>query len=187
MADARRDPTIGAILSLPPSERTDRQAWAVAGAHTGYAAAVAMKWARRGVDPLDLVQEALIVLYRNARDYDPARGVPFTKYAAPWVRSRVSRAAHREYRATAYLPVRGWDVAAPEPEVVPRDEVARVLGRVAELGERERLVLAGYFGDPEKSPDEISREVGLSTRQIRRIKESAILKLSATLDEANRP
>lgn len=60
-------------------------------ANLGFAAYMANRYRRNGIDIDDLIQEANIGLMLAARRYDPERGVRFTSYAGFWIETQVLR------------------------------------------------------------------------------------------------
>ena len=72
------------------------------------------RWARayagRGVDPDDLVQDAVVGLLRALTRFDPERGVPFGSYARHWIRQAMQQAVAegmRPYRLPTHVL---WDL-----------------------------------------------------------------------------
>jgi RNA polymerase sigma factor (sigma-70 family) len=72
------------------------------------------RWARayagRGVDPDDLVQDAVVGLLRALARFDPGRGVPFGAYARHWVRQALQQSvaeSMRPYRLPTHVL---WDL-----------------------------------------------------------------------------
>lgn len=96
--------------------------------------AIARRHVRRGVEPLDLIQEGNIGLMEAATRFDPSRGVRFATYAAWWIRSSIRRAATAE-TGPIRLPDRVLDaivrVRAAERELEQRLRRAPTLAEVA--------------------------------------------------------
>ena len=102
--------------------------------------AIAQRYARPGVDRLDLIQEGNIGLMTAAERFDPARGVRFATYASRWIHCRVLRAV----------------LAGSGPIRIPE--------RVREATERVRLAERELEQRLRRTPTraEIARESGLS-------------------------
>jgi RNA polymerase sigma factor (sigma-70 family) len=73
------------------------------------AVSVAHRYARRGVDVMDLIEEGNLGLINAASRFDPTRGLRFATYATWWVRKAVQRAVRSSCGAIR-LP--GYMVAA---------------------------------------------------------------------------
>ena len=67
--------------------------------HSAQVAAVARRFRAPDVEFADLLQEGSLALLEAHRRYEPARGVPFWAYAAPWVRGAISCFAHDQRHA----------------------------------------------------------------------------------------
>ena len=118
------------------------------------ARALAQEYGRRGVDPEDLVQVAMLGLVKAVRGYTPGAERAFAAYAVPTIRGEIKR----------YFRDRGWmirpprslqelnrDVRIAEPELAQRlqrmpstDEVADHLGVDADAVNEAREAGGGY-------------------------------------------
>ena len=67
------------------------------------ARALAQQYQRRGVDPEDLVQVAMLGLVKAVRGYTPGVGGIFSAYAVPTIRGEIRR----------YFRDRGWMIRPP--------------------------------------------------------------------------
>jgi RNA polymerase sigma factor (sigma-70 family) len=125
---------------------------------------VAGRYAGRDVDRADLVQEGVIGLLRALRRFDPERGVPFTAYAAWWLRQSMQQAIAEQSRAVRLPTHVLWDIhalkearaaiAAREGREATAPELERELGwgsgRFADVSRAERPALsldAPFAGD----------------------------------------
>jgi RNA polymerase primary sigma factor len=107
---------------------------------------VARRYRGRGLDFLDLIQEAVLGLMTAAEKFDPNKGFRFMTYAMWWIRQSVVRAIY-DYSETIRIPVHVWelwnrimresaklvDSLGREPQP---DEVAKALGKPVEEVER---------------------------------------------------
>ncbi len=125
-------------------------------------AAIARRYAWSGVPPSDLFQEGVLGLLRAADRFEPARGTPFSAYAAWWIRHAIAGAV-RDATTSVRLPDRQWR----KLRRLGRAKLRRPGGSLAELaadagvdrGQAERLVpllgapvsldaVAGPAGEP---------------------------------------
>ena len=123
----------------------------------------------------DLSQEVLVVVIRALRERRVNEGDRLAAYVSG-VRRNVTRDWKKgERRRGALLDRFGsaWAEIAPPAPVVDRPQLARCLER---LGVRDRaVVVLTYFGD--KDCDEIARELGMSTGNVRVVRHRALEQL----------
>jgi RNA polymerase sigma factor (sigma-70 family) len=118
-------------------------------AHLRLVVSIARKYARSGVQFLDLIQEGNLGLMRAVAKYDHRRGLEFSTYGAWWIRQAVHRAVafqKHSIRVPAHLLERIWKL-----ERTTR-ELSQLLGR-----------------DP--TLEELAEKTGLSLDQIQRVGE----------------
>ncbi len=70
----------------------------------------AHRYAGRGVEVDDLVQDAVVGLLRALASYEPGRGVPFTPYARLWVRQALQQAVAEQARPVRLPTHVLWDL-----------------------------------------------------------------------------
>lgn len=106
--------------------------------HVGLAVSIARDYWLPGADSDDVAQEARIGLWVAAREYDPARGVPFAAWASIVIRRRLVgllRAARAEKQlvltdAGRDDELEGLTVPGLEATVLVRDELRRALANI---------------------------------------------------------
>ena len=126
------------------------------------ARALAQQYRRRGVDPEDLLQVAMLGLVKAVRGYRPRLQKPFAAYAVPTISGEIKR----------YFRDRGWMIRPPrrlqelnhavqisEPDLAQKlqrmpttDEVAQYLGVDAEAVNDAREAGGGYCARSLDSP-----------------------------------
>jgi RNA polymerase sigma-70 factor (ECF subfamily) len=114
----------------------------------------------------DVVQEALVRLWREAHRFDPGRGM----FAAWWRRMLVNCALDSRRRLRLAGPIDAAShLADPGPgpeEAAGRSEIARRVQRAAEgLPARQRAALALFYGDG-LSMAEIGTTIGCSEKAV---------------------
>ncbi len=100
----------------------DRALTEVLQRYKGFARARARAFYLTGSDPDDVVQEAMIGLYKAVRDYDPSQDTPFRAFADLCICRQIltavkgaNRAKHGPLNHAVSLDARGRGEQAPEP------------------------------------------------------------------------
>jgi RNA polymerase sigma-B factor len=118
------------------------------------ARSLAQQYQRRGVDPEDLVQVAMLGLVKAVRGYRPGLAKPFAAYAVPTISGEIKR--HFRDRRWMIRPPRSLQelsraVSVVEPELAQRlqrmpttNEVAQHLGVEAGAVNESRAAGCGY-------------------------------------------
>ncbi len=120
---------------------------------------IARRYQGHGLSLLDLIQEGSVGLMRAVDKFDPSRGLKFSTYATYWIRQSVGRAI-ADHGRTVRLPV----------------HLGERLARLA----RARQQLTQRL-DREPTAEEVASEVGLTTEQVTRAEQAALM--PASLDE----
>jgi RNA polymerase primary sigma factor len=111
------------------------------------AAAISRHYLGRGLDMLDLIQEANLGLMRAAEKYDYSKGFKFSTYGTWWIRQSITRAIADQSR-TIRIPVHMFETV---------NKIARVKRKLIEELGREPL------------PEEIAEEIEMSPASVRKI------------------
>lgn len=183
------------------SRRGDRSALhRLASANLRFVVSVARRYQGNGVPLADLVNEGNIGLLRAAERFDETKGVRFVSYAHWWVRRAIVDAidAHRgvprgdggarisldepltQGRGTLQDVLSDPTAATPESDVVEGALRTAVEASLADLPEREALVLRRYFGigtGGSEDLGQIGRSLGVSRERARQLKERGLARL----------
>jgi RNA polymerase primary sigma factor len=106
--------------------------------HRRFARKIAYRWKGRGLDPADLISEAMVGLIRAVDQFDASRGVRFRTCAAFWIRQSLSRAVE-DASHLIVLPTHLWKLirkwkratralTAALGRAPTRDEIAKTIG-----------------------------------------------------------
>lgn len=117
---------------------------------------IARRYQGHGLSLLDLIQEGSLGLMRAVDKFDPSRGLKFSTYATYWIRQSVGRAIADQSR-TIRLPVHLGE-------------------RVSRLN-RVRQELTHQL-DRDPTTDEIAQEIGLTSEQVVRTEQAALIPCS---------
>ncbi len=155
---------------VPPAERRrveervsagDRARAQLINSNLRLVVSIARRYQGHGLSLLDLIQEGSLGLMRAVDKFDPSRGLKFSTYATYWIRQSVGRAIADQGR-TVRLPV----------------HLGERLSRLARV--RQQLTQSL---DREPTPEEVATELGLTTDQVTRAEQAALV--PASLDEAH--
>jgi RNA polymerase sigma factor (sigma-70 family) len=144
----------------------------------------ARRWRHTPLEQEDLVADGNLALAKAAKRYDPSYGVPFTAFAAPYVRGAITDTVRtRARRATLgdghYADVVGFlDLTAhpnddrrayepADPRPTPHDTVESLdrLRVIGTLPERERIALIRTVVDGDTAAD-VAKDLGVSPDRV---------------------
>jgi len=122
----------------------------------------ARRYAGRGMDLDDLVQDATVGLLRALERYEPERGVPFLGYARFWVRQSLQQAVAEHLRPVRLPTHVLWDLHDLKDT---RERLTRELGRDPRLHELARALdwTPEHVGDvllAERPGESLDRPIG---------------------------
>jgi RNA polymerase sigma factor (sigma-70 family) len=135
-------------------------------------------------DEADLEQEGWIGFWQAVKWYDPQRGARFSTFAWLVIRQRIWRAVRRDSSVERWQESDGPFSEAADARLNidwQGAQIREVLEEeMAELSERERLVLSLHYGWDERPPQtfaEIGEPLGLTRQRIHQIHNEALLLL----------
>ena len=172
----------------------------------GFVVTTARQYVGRGLSLDDLVSEGSVGLVKAAGKYDPARGVHFASFAAPYIRRQIEKALQQEsperrvesrnngehrsldapLGAKPNVSLLSILVDGNAPETDGRvysalhEEAAEKA--VQDLNERERQVVTAFYGLGQESLtlQEIADEMGLKRERVRQIRNQALRHMRKT-------
>ena len=169
----------------------------------GFVVTTARQYVGRGLSLDDLVSEGSVGLVKAAGKYDPARGVHFASFAAPYIRRQIEKALQQESperrvesrnngehrsldaplgaKPNVSLLSILVDGNAPETDgransALHEEAVEKVLQT---LNEREQQVVVAYYGLGQEplTMQEIAQEMGLRRERVRQIRDRAVRRM----------
>ena len=172
----------------------------------GFVVTTARQYVGRGLSLDDLVSEGSVGLVKAAGKYDPARGVHFASFAAPYIRRQIEKVLQQEsperrvesrnngehrsldapLGAKPNVSLLSILVDGNAPETDGRvysalhEEAAEKA--VQDLNERERQVVTAFYGLGQESLtlQEIADEMGLKRERVRQIRNQALRHMRKT-------
>ncbi|MBZ5738200.1 sigma-70 family RNA polymerase sigma factor [Nocardioides mangrovi] len=133
------------------------------------------------VDVEGLRAAGMEALELGARSYDPARGVPFARFAE----TRVKAAVVDRLRATDWTAhrarVQTCEIDAVDMPVARAERLAQLTDAIAELEPRHRRVIEGYF--VARTPMSVlAAEIGVPEARVAQLRAEALVELREALD-----
>lgn len=156
---------------------------------------LAKEFRNEGIPFEDLISEGNFGLMRAIEKFEPERGVPFTSYAAWWIKEFMRKAI--EKRKGAVLDTENnidkYCEVFHEGEKINAD-FERQLDEIQErqssvesllkcLQERELKIITLFYGlngGREMTLDEVGAEMNLTIERVRQIKDKAMMKIKST-------
>jgi len=139
---------------------------------------------RSGADAEDVTQDAMLTVLTSLHKYSPRAGTPF----AAWVATIALNTARRRFRrrrpeltATGELPEAADDRAEPEEGLDRARQRRALLIALAELPERERVIVSLRYG-AELNASDIGAAVGVEAAAVRKILERARTRLGGRIE-----
>lgn len=134
----------------------------------------------------EAISDGSVALLNCIRGFDCSRG-KFSTYACRSIRKSFARAAARAGRRRAMFPAEFDPVMACCRTVDPRkesaivedtDDINTILEKnLANLNDRERLVIDERFGSRKLTLEQVGRIIGVTKERVRQIQATALLKL----------
>lgn len=150
---------------------------------------IARRHARGCVGWMDLISDGSLTLMRSVENFDFHKGHQFSTYATFGLMKEFARSSGRmiaQHKKSAALEHDVPDNASVRPNqiVADRDQLNRILSI---LSESERKVLLAQYGldgrNQNTNSRQTARQLGISSRQVRLLEESAMAKLRAQVKD----